>query len=722
MDNYFSEKDSIYEKHLNDTSSIIKTIAYRYMGENPPHPVTFRAYNISGIKRIGDYRYCFDLDNIFPATACEMIVYAWSKLWSEKDRDINLTVSGYGPVTVFFNGQMIFKTNILNERSCQLKSYIKVALNKGWNYFILKFIKTNGGFGGLVGTASPKSLPLHFIIPSADRDGQEGWLYTSPLKNELKDFPTPGMMEEETGVDLYPVRDWPYNLSRMRQLKRIYGIRKNYHAFAWTSADFGDNGLSKYELKGSNQGPITIYLDERIIYNSDISGEFSEKITISCGKSDILVKCRCTEDDWGFDIRFIGFEKLVEFESPSTVKGSKDPWFYLGVFDNSCGPDIGSVRNMHYPFKGVEGLVYWRLDMPDTWIRPYMENTNFGQWNYPLGVALYGLLGTGKVLGLTGISSYVTQHVNECTHLFRYALWDKEQYGASGVHHLLTNISCLDDCGSFGSLMLEIAKTVEIKDYLDIAHYIAEFIENRQSRLDNGTFFRNDGSNALMGETLWADDLYMSVPFLCRYYKLTEKESFINDAAKQLLHYYRYLFIPEKKVMSHVYDFRKNTATSVPWGRGNGWVAFAFSELLAVLPEDHSDRRELIRIFNELCEGYLALQDEEGMWHQVLTDHESYCETSCTSMFIYAFARGVRYGWLENKSEYTKAVFKAWQGLCRISIDKNGNIYGVCRGSGFSFTSDYYKNDLSWNLNDTHGIGIVLLAGLEVLNLSKRSL
>ena len=83
-------------------------------------------------------------------------------------------------------------------------------------------------------------------------------------------------------------------------------------------------------------------------------------------------------------------------------------------------------------------------------------------------------------------------------------------------------------------------------------------------------------------------------------------------------------------------------------GRGNGWVVFSMTELLEVLPEDHPKRNDLIEFLNTLCEGYLALQDDEGMWHQVLNDHESYPETSCTSMFIYAFSRGIRFGWLKN--------------------------------------------------------------------------
>ena len=88
-------------------------------------------------------------------------------------------------------------------------------------------------------------------------------------------------------------------------------------------------------------------------------------------------------------------------------------------------------------------------------------------------------------------------------------------------------------------------------------------------------------------------------------------------------------------------------------------------------------------------------------------------------MFVYAFARAVRFGWLENREKYVEAVLKGFEALAKKAVDCHGNVYGVCRGSDFSFTEDYYKNELSWNLNDTHGTGIVMLAGIETLNMQK---
>jgi len=287
------------------------------------------------------------------------------------------------------------------------------------------------------------------------------------------------------------------------------------------------------------------------------------------------------------------------------------------------------------------------------------------------------------------------------------------------VHTLLSSIDSLDDCGSFGSVMLEVAQHFKIRGVRAVADYVADYISNRQVRLPDGTFFRKHLMHVFHEDTMWADDLYMSVPFLCRYYQLTGKAKYIDDAARQFLGFKQRLYLPELKIMSHVYDFRRQMATGVPWGRGNGWTIFSLSELLAVLPADHPLRPELLGFFRDLCEGCLALQDEQGMWHQVLTHPDSYPETSCTSMFTYAFARGVQYGWLEKPEPYVRAVLKAWAALNRISIDKGGNIHGVCRGSEFSFTPEYYKQELLWNLNDTHGIGIVLLAGVEVRRLEK---
>lgn len=272
----------------------------------------------------------------------------------------------------------------------------------------------------------------------------------------------------------------------------------------------------------------------------------------------------------------------------------------------------------------------------------------------------------------------------------------------------------LDDCGSFGATMLEAYKLRSLQGAPEAAAEIANYITKVQSRLPDGALYRTSGTVDFMQQTMWCDDLYMSTPFLSKYYELTGNAAYLDDAAAQFLHYKERLFQPELGIMHHVYDYKFNKPNGVPWGRGNGWVIFSLTELLEVMPEQHPLRSDLLDYFRELSKGYLKLQDERGLWHQVLTDPESYAEASCTSMFIYAFARGVRCGWLLEPDSYVTSAINGWSGLTRHCIDKQGNVYGVCRGSGYSFNKLYYKDELTWQLNDTHGIGIVLLAGIEV--------
>jgi rhamnogalacturonyl hydrolase YesR len=140
---------------------------------------------------------------------------------------------------------------------------------------------------------------------------------------------------------------------------------------------------------------------------------------------------------------------------------------------------------------------------------------------------------------------------------------------------------------------------------------------------------------------------------------------------------------------------------------------------LEALPVEHPDRPALIQFFNELCDGYAALQGEGGLWHQVLNDANTYQEASCTAMFAYGFARGVRFGWLEQPERYIEASERAWSGLTRTAIDRQGNVHGVCSGSRYAFTAEYYDKDLLTVTNDNHGIGIMMLAGTEVAKMKE---
>lgn len=712
MGYYFDDSQSINAYEGTDPQAIISSLAYRYMGQNLKHGLYYRAYTNNGIVRTTDYRYLVDFNKIFPDSKDKECVWAFTKFYSAGKSSFGWDINCFGPMVVYVNGEVAYKSDIFKERYSETSTRVFMDVEEGWNDIRIQFKKTKAGFGGQFGTWIGK-WDMYTLMPTKERDGQEGFVFTELVPDDyVPDFEI-GMSEKNFDKKLYPVINWSDDEMKKGQLTRIFGTPNGQYAVGYTKVFADDINNTTHKFTLDTKGETVVYIDKKEVFKTK-GGKETFDATLPLGTYDIYVKCICDGSDWGYTLEC----DTVEFESAARVKGTDDVWMYIGTFVNDFEFPFDTASDMLHIVG--EPATYWRLDAPDTFVRPYNENTLFGRWNYPLGVTMYGLLHTAIAIGSEDIKNYIKDHVQLCIDTLEYALWDKEQYGgATSIHNLLTSIDSLDDCGSFASMMLEVNKYLGLRDVKKVADYVGDYIYNHQSRLEDGTFFRKEMMHHFHNMTMWADDLYMSVPFLVRYSQFTGDQKYLDDAANQFFGFKKRLFMPEEKIMSHVYDFKYDSKTNVPWGRGNGWVVFSMTELLEVLPEDHPKRNDLIEFLNTLCEGYLALQDDEGMWHQVLNDHESYPETSCTSMFIYAFSRGIRFGWLKNPEKYVKAIYKAWKGISKTSVDSNGNVYGVCRGSEFSFIADYYKYELGWNLNDTHGTGIVMLAGIEVIRLNK---
>ena len=712
MGYYFDDSQSINAYEGTDPQAIISSLAYRYMGQNLKHGLYYRAYTNNGIVRTTDYRYLVDFNKIFPDSKDKECVWAFTKFYSAGKSSFGWDINCFGPMVVYVNGEVAYKSDIFKERYSETSTRVFMDVEEGWNDIRIQFKKTKAGFGGQFGTWIGK-WDMYTLMPTKERDGQEGFVFTELVPDDYVPEFEIGISEKDFDKKLYPIINWSDDEMKKGQLTRMFGTPNGQYAVGYTKVFADDINNTTHKFTLDTKGETVVYIDKKEVFKTN-GGKETFDAQLPLGTYDVYVKCICGGNDWGYTLEC----DTVEFESAARVKGTDDVWMYIGTFVNDFEFPFDTASDMLHIVG--EPATYWRLDAPDTFVRPYNENTLFGRWNYPLGVTMYGLLHTAIAIGSEDIKNYIKDHVQLCIDTLEYALWDKEQYGgATSIHNLLTSIDSLDDCGSFASMMLEVNKYLGLRDVKKVADYVGDYIYNHQSRLEDGTFFRKEMMHHFHNMTMWADDLYMSVPFLVRYSQFTGDQKYLDDAANQFFGFKKRLFMPEEKIMSHVYDFKYDSKTNVPWGRGNGWVVFSMTELLEVLPEDHPKRNDLIDFLNTLCEGYLALQDDEGMWHQVLNDHESYPETSCTSMFIYAFSRGIRFGWLKNPEKYVKAIYKAWKGISKTSVDSNGNVYGVCRGSEFSFIADYYKYELGWNLNDIHGTGIVMLAGIEVIRLNK---
>ncbi len=269
----------------------------------------------------------------------------------------------------------------------------------------------------------------------------------------------------------------------------------------------------------------------------------------------------------------------------------------------------------------------------------------------------------------------------------------------------------LDDYGAMGASVIEVYARDPDDRYRQYVQEAADYATARQNRLPDGTFVRAFPRRW----TLWADDLFMSVPFLARMAELSGDRRYLDDAARQVINFHRYLFDERAALMRH------NWYSDLPgpgvafWGRANGWAVLAQVDLLDRLPRDHPQRDTLLALFRRHLAGLARRQGGEGLWHQLLDREDSYLETSASAMITYAFARAVNRGYIE--PSYATVARRGWEGV-RSRIRPDGQIEGICAGTGVSDSlADYYRRPTP--LNDVHGVGAVLFAGSEVLRLPR---
>lgn len=274
----------------------------------------------------------------------------------------------------------------------------------------------------------------------------------------------------------------------------------------------------------------------------------------------------------------------------------------------------------------------------------------------------------------------------------------------------ILDFHALDDCGSIGAAMIKTYLKNENEDYLEIINRVAEHVSNEQFRLDDGTLARHRPQY----QSIWADDLYMSVPFLANMGVLTDNNRYFDDAAKQILQMAERLYIPEKELFDHGWSVTSGDYDPrFYWGRANGWTLMAMAELLEVMPDDHKDRDDILHLYRSMIRSLAGLQDGSGFWHNMLDKTNTYLETSCTAMFTFAVAKGINEGWINHV--YGPVALTGWNALTT-RVTSEGAVDGTCEGTTFAHDNTYYYHR-GKSIYATHGYGPVLYAGAEMIRL-----
>lgn len=223
----------------------------------------------------------------------------------------------------------------------------------------------------------------------------------------------------------------------------------------------------------------------------------------------------------------------------------------------------------------------------------------------------------------------------------------------------------------------------------------------------------------------WIDAIQMGMPVLAKLARETGDQAY-NDKAHAMYMYARDelaggLYNPKESLWWRDKDFvppyKEPNGANCYWSRGNGWVVAALARVLDELPADSPYRKAYEKDLRDMLAALVRCQREDGFWNVSLHDPTNYGgkETTGTALFVYAMAWAVRNG-LVDREEYMPVIARAWNGIMRQAIHRNGNI-GYVQGTGkepkdgqpVAFDS---KPDF-----DDFGTGCVLLAGAQVYRL-----
>jgi unsaturated rhamnogalacturonyl hydrolase len=269
-----------------------------------------------------------------------------------------------------------------------------------------------------------------------------------------------------------------------------------------------------------------------------------------------------------------------------------------------------------------------------------------------------------------------------------------------------------------GNLLLILYKETRQEKYKLAAQNIRKVFASYPRTSDGGFWHAKTASRNWQ---LWADGVFMSLPFLVRYGQMFGDSAYTNDeAAKQLLIYYQHLNDPATGLLWHAYDESGKQAWANPqthtsayhWCRAIGWYGMTLIDVLEVLPKNHPQRAQLISIVQQLAKAYEKYQDPKtGLWWQVVDKGSvegNWLETSSSSMYTYMMFMGVKRGYLAK--HFDSVAQKGYRGvLTKVSVGADGatNIVDICEGTNVSDLGYYFGRKR--NQNDFHGIGAFLI-------------
>jgi len=344
----------------------------------------------------------------------------------------------------------------------------------------------------------------------------------------------------------------------------------------------------------------------------------------------------------------------------------------------------------------------WSKGVVESTIKRFPTAESLKGWGYAKSLYLYGqylvYLRTKDRRYLEHLKAWVDLHVDEAGTINR---------PINALDYMLP-----------GNLLLILYKETGEERYRKAAEHIRRTFDEYPRTKDGGFWHADTKSREWQ---LWADGVFMSMPFLARYGVMFGDSTYTSDeATKQMLIYASHLSDPQTGLLFHAYDESGQQPWADPttrhsrffWCRAIGWYAMTLIELLELLPRNHPNRPKLVALVRQLAATFERFQDRKtGLWYQVVDKAEepgNWLETSSSSMYVYMLWMGVQRGYLDK--HYKAVALKGYRGvLTKLSAGADGltNLVDICEGTNVGDLAYYFARKR--NANDFHGLGAFLI-------------
>lgn len=285
-------------------------------------------------------------------------------------------------------------------------------------------------------------------------------------------------------------------------------------------------------------------------------------------------------------------------------------------------------------------------------------------WDWPCGVAYYGICKAWEVTRNQEYLDFLVKWVDE--------------YLKIGLPPFTVNAV------SMGHTLITLHEATGDQRYLELAVKKAEYLRNEAIRFGEGVFQHTVSVNNDFPEQAWADTLFMAAYFLLRMGIKLGNDQYVADGLNQYYWHEEFLQDETTNLYYHGWDnIQQNHMSGMFWARGNAWAALTMAEALKLINYLYPMFMRIDGSLRDQLSALVRLQSEEGLWHTILTDPDSYLETSASA----GIAAGlVIYG----HPLHQKYVDQAFKGISA-QIAADGTVRNVSAGTAVMKDIEGYK-------------------------------